>query len=81
MIAASAVDGHALLQVVWVSLAAGVGLAAVFSLCISGAVRSGQERRGGRPGPATVYAALAVACGLLCAGAVALAVVIMLNKS
>lgn len=74
------VDGRALLQVVWVSAAAGVGLSLIFSLAIAGAARAGQQRRAGNAGAAALWSAIAAACGALCAVAVVLAVVIMLRK-
>jgi len=55
-----AVDTHLLWQVIWVSLLAGVGISALFSLVILGGARAGDARRAGRPGAAAVYAGLAL---------------------
>lgn len=54
------VDTSALLKVVWVSLAAGVGVTAAFSLLVLGSARAGDARRGGRFVPALAYGALAL---------------------
>jgi hypothetical protein len=64
---ATVVDWGALLKVVWVSLAGGIGLAAAYSFVVLGVARAGDERRRQRPGPALAYGLLAViglaACG------------------
>jgi hypothetical protein len=79
-ILASVVDWRALAQVIWVSLAAGVGLSLVFSLAIAGAARAGQKRRAERHAAALVWSTIALLAGALCAVAVVLGVVIMLRK-
>ena len=81
MIAAPVVDAHDLLQVVWVSLSAGVALVTAASLGILGAARAATERREGRTLAASLYAALAIAAALVCAGGVVLGVAVMLSKS
>jgi len=78
---ADVVDGHALVQVIWVSLAAGVGLVTAASLGIAGISRANTERRSGRALAASMYLALAVLAGLVCAGGVVLGVSVMLSKS
>jgi len=52
----SIVDTHALGQVVWVSVLAGVGVTAAWGLGILGATRAVEFGRDGRMGPATLYA-------------------------
>jgi hypothetical protein len=74
------VNTHDLLQVVWVAAVAGVGLVTAASLGIMGAARSTAERRAGRGLAAGLYAALAVAAALVCAGGVVLGVSVMLSK-
>jgi Na+/H+-dicarboxylate symporter len=74
-----AVDGHLLVQVVWVSLLAGVGMSAVFSFVIVGAARAGDARRAGRTGAATAYGILAVLAFAAFAGGVVLGVQSMFN--
>jgi len=81
MIAASVVDGHALLQVVWVSLVTGVGLVSAASLGILAVARATAGRRAGRTLAASLYGAVAVAAVLVCAGGVVLGVSVMLSKS
>jgi hypothetical protein len=75
-----AVDVNLLLQVVWVSLAAGVGVSALFSFVILGAARAGDARRAGRDGAASLYLAFAVFTFLLFAVGVALGVQTMIQK-
>ena len=75
-----AVDGHLLVQVVWVSLVAGVGISVLFSFVIVGAARAGDARRAGRAGAATVYAVLAVLAFAAFAVGVVLGVQATVNK-
>ena len=57
---ATVVDWDALLQVIWVSLLAGVGVTAAWAFAIVGATRSVEKGRDGRGGEAVVYAAVGV---------------------
>jgi hypothetical protein len=57
---ASIVDTHALLQVVWVSLIAGVGVPACFGLAILGSTRAVEFGRNGRPVEAAAFVAIGV---------------------
>jgi hypothetical protein len=75
-----AVDGHLLVQVVWVSLVAGVGMAALFSFVILGATRAGDARRAGRDVAATAYATVAVLAFAAVALGVVLGVQAMVDK-
>jgi hypothetical protein len=63
---AKLVDWAALGKVVWISLVAGVGVIAAFSLTVLGAARASDFRRGDRTARATLYGALAVAGLLVC---------------
>ena len=74
------IDFHALGQVIWVSLAAGIGVTILFSLVIWGADRAGAARRGGQDGQALAYGALAVTAMVVFAVAVILGVFVMLSK-
>lgn len=74
------VDGGALVEVVWVSLIAGIGLTLVFSVTIAGAARASQQRREGRAGLALVWGAVASVCAVACIAAVVVAVTVMLHK-
>ena len=55
---ATVVDWDAVLQVIWVSLVAGVGVTAAWALAIVGATRSVEHGRDGRAGESVVYAAI-----------------------
>jgi len=77
---ASIVDGKALLDVVWISLAAGVGVTAVFGLAIHGTARAVEMRRNGRPGGAVAFAAMGGLALLVVGGSIALALIVMTQK-
>ena len=77
---AEIVDGGALLQVVWVSIAAGLGFSLVFSLAIAGAARASQQRRAGQGTTAAVWSVITLLCLVVCAVGVVFGVVVMLNK-
>jgi hypothetical protein len=70
-----------LLDVIWVSLVAGIGVTIAYSLIVLGTARSAEARRAGHTGPALAYGALAAVFALAFAGGVVLAVEIMLSKS
>jgi hypothetical protein len=57
---ASIVDTDALLQVIWVSLIAGVGVPSCFALAILGSTRAIEFGRNGRPAEAAVFAIVGV---------------------
>jgi hypothetical protein len=54
------VDTHALAQVLWVSVLAGVGVTGAYGLAILGATRALEFGRDGRIGEATVYAVIGI---------------------
>jgi hypothetical protein len=64
---ATVVDWHAILQVIWVSLLAGVGVTAAWGFALLGTTRALEYGRGGRAGGAVTYAVV---------GALGLAIVI-----
>ena len=64
---ATVVDWDAILQVIWVSLVAGVGVTAAWGIALLGSTRALETGREGRVGAAAVYAAI---------GALALATVV-----
>ena len=74
---ASVVDWDALLQVIWVSLVAGVGLTAAWGFALLGSTRAVETGRSGRPAEAAFYAVLAVAGFALVVGAIVFAIVIL----
>jgi hypothetical protein len=65
----AAIDGGALLRMLYSSLLASIGVATVFATAILGAVRATDMRRANRNAAAMAYAALAT-LGLLVATAV-----------
>jgi hypothetical protein len=75
-----AVDGHLLVQVVYVSLLAGVGISVLFSLVILGSAKAGDARRAGQGAAAAAYFTLAVLAFALFAGGVVLGVQTMIEK-
>ena len=77
----AAIDIGQLLEVVWVSVLAGVGITTAYSLVVLGSARSLQARRSGQSGAAMAYAGLAVLMFCLFAAAVAYGVHVMLAKS
>jgi hypothetical protein len=77
----AAIDFHALGQVIWVSLAAGVGVSVLFSLVIFGADKASGARRAGEDSQALAYGALAVAAMLVFSVAVVVGVIVMLRKA
>jgi hypothetical protein len=58
---ATVVDWDALLQVVWVSLLAGVGVTAAWGFALLGATRALENGRDGHLGEAVIYAAVGTA--------------------
>jgi hypothetical protein len=66
---ATLVDTKALLKVVWVSLAAGIGVTAAFSLAVLGLARGRDAQRGGRTGGAVPFFVLTALALAACAWA------------
>ena len=75
------VDWGALGEVIWVSLAVGVGVTLAFSLAIVGAIRFADTRRNERLLEAGFYAVLAVAGLAATIGALVAGIVVMTQKS
>jgi hypothetical protein len=76
----SIVDGDALLNVLWTSLLAGIGVTTVFAVAILGGTRAVDASRGGRPAAAAVFGALAVVALAGVAAAVVFGIVVMTQK-
>ncbi len=74
---ATIVDWDALLQVIWVSLVAGVGVTAAWGFALLGSSRAIETGRAGRPAEAVFYAAVGVAGVALVVGAIVFALVIL----
>ena len=79
-LAAGIVDWGSLLEVIAVSLVGGVGVTAVFSLAVLGAVRSVDSAREGRPVAAGAFAAVAFAALAGCLAAIVYGIAIMVSK-
>ena len=78
-LATKIVDLGQLVQVVYVSLLAGVGVSLAFSIVIRGAVRAGEHRRT-RPVVAGAHALLAIVGMLVVLAAIVFGVSTMLSK-
>jgi hypothetical protein len=74
------VDGHALVQVVWVALATGIGVTGVFGLAILGATRAVDLRRDGHLAEAAIFAAVGVVALAAVAAAIVWGIVVMTEK-
>jgi hypothetical protein len=74
---ASVVDWDAILQVVWVSLVAGVGVTAAWAFALLGSTRAVETGRSGRPAEAVLYAVVGVAGVALVVGAIVFGIVIL----
>jgi hypothetical protein len=57
---ATVVDTHALLQVIWVSLLAGVGVTAAYGFALLGTTRALERGRDGNVGGIVAYAVVGV---------------------
>ena len=79
-LAAGIVDWGSLLEVIWASLAGAIGVTAVFSLAVLGAVRSIESVREGRPLAAGVFGAVSLAGLAACFVAIVLGIAIMASK-
>ncbi len=77
---AEIVSGHDLLQVVWSSLAAGIGLTTAFAFAILGGARAVDLTRSGRSGEAAVFGLLCALALAVVAAAVVYGIVIMTQK-
>jgi hypothetical protein len=80
VLASDIIDGHALLQVVWVGAAAGICVTATFAVALLGVVRAADMSRNGRGGEAAIYGVLGVIALAAVAAAVVYGIVIMTQK-
>jgi t-SNARE complex subunit (syntaxin) len=74
---ATVVDWHAILQVIWVSLLAGVGVTASYGFGLLGTTRAIEYARDGRAAEAVAYAAVAVVGLVIVVGAIVFGIVIL----
>jgi amino acid transporter len=79
-VAAVIVDTHALLQVIYVSLIAGVGVCIVYALAVVGIARSNEHRKANRAWTAMIHAALATIALAACGWAIFTGITIMTQK-
>jgi hypothetical protein len=77
---ASIVDTGDLVEVVWVSLVAGVGLTAVYGIAIFGGTRAMDLSRAGRSVQAALYGALGGVAFVTVLAAMVLGIVVMADK-
>lgn len=76
---ATVVDWDAILQVIWVSLLAGVGVTAAWAFALLGASRSIEHGRDGSGGAAVAYALLGIAGLATVIGAIVFGIVILIG--
>jgi hypothetical protein len=77
---ATIVDTDALLQVIWTSLLAGVGVTAAYGVAIAGATRALELGREGRTGRAVLYAVVGAAATAAVVGAIVAGIVLLTDK-
>lgn len=77
---AAIVDTGDLLQVVWASLAAGIGVTAAFGVAILGGSRAADSARDGRLPAAGLFAALGAAALAAVVAAIVIAIVLLTEK-
>jgi hypothetical protein len=76
---AAIVDTHALLQVIWVSIVAGVGVTAAYGFAILGAGRAVELGRDGRVAEATVFAVVGIVGICVVIAAIVWGIVMLVN--
>jgi hypothetical protein len=74
---ATVVDWDALLQVIWVSLVAGVGVTAAWGFALLGSTRALEVGREGRVAEAAIYAVVGVAGFVTVVAAIVFGIVIL----
>jgi cation transporter-like permease len=77
---ASIVDTGDLLEVIWVSLVAGIGLTAVYGIAIYGGTRAMDLGRAGRSVEAAAFAVLGTLALAVVVAAMVLGIVVMAHK-
>jgi hypothetical protein len=76
---ATVVDWDALLQVIWVSLVAGVGVTAAWGFALLGSTRAIEVGRAGRVAEAAIYAVVGVAGFVSVVAAIVFGIVILVG--
>ena len=77
---ASIVDWDALLQVVWASLLAGVGVTGAYGVALLGTTRALDLSRQGRPAEAVIFAIVGVVALAAVLAAIVFGIVVMTHK-
>ena len=77
---ADAVDWAAVLDVIWASLLAGIGVTAIFSVGVLGASRALESRRAGQGVSAGAYAVLTLLAFAVVGAAMVFGIVVMTQK-
>ena len=77
---ASIVDTHDLLEVIWVSIVAGIGLTAVYGVAIVGATRAVDLGRRGATVSAVIFGALGIAALAVVLAAIAFGIATLSDK-
>ena len=77
---AEIVDGGALLNMLWSSLVAGIGVTLVFSLAIHGTARAIEAGRDGRPAEAVLFGVVGAAALATVLAGVVFGVIVMTTK-
>jgi hypothetical protein len=77
---AEIISVHDLLQVVWVSVVAGIGVTGAYAFAILGGTRAVDMSRSGRPAEAAVFGVLCAVALAIAAAAVVFGIVIMTTK-
>jgi len=79
-LAGAIIDAHALLQLVYTALLAGVGICVVYAVAVVGIARAQECKRANRPRAALLYGVLATASLAACALAIVGGIAIMATK-
>jgi hypothetical protein len=79
MIAASVIDAHALLQLLWSATAASLTVCVSFVCALRALASAGAARREGRRGAAVAYVVLAGIPAAICLGAIVVAVLVLVT--
>ena len=77
----SVVEINQLVEVIWVSLVAGIGITAAYSFVVLGTGRSAEARRSGQTGASIAYGLLAAVFLILVAASFVFAIKVMLTKA
>jgi hypothetical protein len=77
---AAIVDTDALLQVIWTSLVAGLGVTAAYGLAIVGGTRALELGRVGRTRKAVAYGVVGAVSAVAVAGAIVAGIVLLTDK-